>query len=50
MPEPVAVGGTHVVHADGGNGFDARIDLGCTDDEAAAAADPERADPLLVDE
>src|SRR5215208_729748 len=49
MPEPVAVGGAHVVHADCRDGFDARIDLGRADDEATAAANPDRADPLLVD-
>jgi hypothetical protein len=35
MPEPVAAGGAHVVHADRRDAFDAGIDLGRTDDEAA---------------
>ena len=48
--EPVTVGGAHVVHADGRDGLHARVDLGRADDEAAAAANPDRADPLLVDE
>ena len=50
VSQPVAVGAAHVVHAHRGHGFDARIDLGGTDDEAPAAADPERADPFGVDE
>ncbi|MNL21399.1 hypothetical protein D3C87_1426870 [compost metagenome] len=47
--EPVAVGGTHVIHADRGDGFHARVDLGGTDDKAAAATNPQHANALAVD-
>ena len=50
MMERIAVGSTHVVHADRRNGVHSRIDLGRTDDEAPASADPEDADPVPVDE
>ena len=50
MVQRVAVGSAHVVHADGGDGLHARIDLGGTDDETAAAANAENADALPVDE
>ncbi|MNN87352.1 hypothetical protein D3C81_2048960 [compost metagenome] len=46
----VAVGGTHVIHADGGDGLQARIDLGCTDGEAPTAADTDDADALAIHE
>ena len=50
MMQCIAVGGTHIVHADSGNRLHARIDLGGTDDETAAAANAENADPFPVDE
>ncbi|MNI44452.1 hypothetical protein D3C73_988280 [compost metagenome] len=49
MLEPVAVGGAHVIHADSGDGFHARVDLGGTDDKAAAATNSQRANALAVD-
>ena len=50
MVQRVAVGRAHVVHADRRDGLHARVDLGGADDEAAAAADADHADPLAVDE
>ncbi|MNN37064.1 hypothetical protein D3C81_1509940 [compost metagenome] len=50
MVQRVAVGAAHVVHADGGDGLQARVDLGGADGEAAAAADADHADALAVDE
>ena len=50
LPERVAVGRAHVVHADRRDRLHARVDLGRADDEAAAAADADRADAAPVDE
>ena len=43
------LGSAHIVHAHGGDGFHARIYLGRADDEAAAAANPDRTNSLSVD-
>src|SRR6185503_18858017 len=44
----IAVGRAHVVHADGCNGFHARVDLGRADGEAPAATYPENTDPAAI--
>jgi hypothetical protein len=46
----VTAGCAHFVHADRCDGLHARVDLGRTDDEAAAAADAESANPAPVHE
>jgi hypothetical protein len=48
MSERVTVRSAHIVHADGGNGFHARINLGGTDNKAPTAADAQNTDPLPV--
>jgi hypothetical protein len=50
MAQAISTGSAHVAHADRRQGPDARIDLGGADDEAAACADPDGADPIRVDE
>ena len=50
MPQGIPVGRTHVVHADRRDRLHARVDLGGADDEAAAAADADRADAAAVNE
>ncbi len=50
MPQPITVGRTHVIHADRRNSLHARVDLGGTDDETAAAANPKNANPVPVNE
>src|SRR4051794_12223187 len=49
LPERVAIGGTHVVHADGRDGLQPRVDLRGTDDEAPAAANPDGPDAFPID-
>src|SRR5882724_1343117 len=49
MLEPVAVHCAHVVHADGRNGFHARINFRRTDYKAPTAANPKNTDPSPVD-
>ena len=39
MVEAVAKCSPHVIHADGGNGFHTRVNLGSTDNKTSAAAD-----------
>ena len=48
--ESATGGRAHVVHAGGGDGFDARVDLGGGQGEAAATADADGADTLGVGE
>ena len=48
VPEPVTVGSAHVVHADCRDGFYARVDLGCADDKAPAATNPDSTNPIPV--
>src|SRR3954468_399793 len=50
LPEPMTVDGTHVVHADGRDGFHTRVDLRRTDDEAPTAANPYGPDASPIDE
>ena len=48
--ESVAGGRAHVIHAGGGDGFDARVDFGGGQGETAAAADADGADAFGVGE
>ena len=48
--ESVAGGRAHVIHAGGGDGFDARVDFGGGQGETAAAADANGADAFGVGE
>src|SRR4051794_33115509 len=50
FPEPMTIRGPHVVHADGRDGLQTRVNLGGTDNEAPAAANPDGPDAALVDE
>ena len=49
FPESVAAGRTHVIHADGGDGFQPRVDFGGADGKASAAANPDGPDAAAVD-
>ncbi|MNG24895.1 hypothetical protein D3C84_1096710 [compost metagenome] len=46
--KPVTVDGTHVVHTDCRNGFQARVDLGCADGKAPASTNPEYTNPIPI--
>ena len=48
--ESLALGLADVIHADRGDGFDARVDLRCGQSEAAAAAYSDDADSFAIHE
>src|SRR4051812_38367368 len=48
VSQAITVSSPHVVHADRGNGLDARVDLGGTDHETPAAADSDSANALGI--
>ncbi|MNH03716.1 hypothetical protein D3C79_629870 [compost metagenome] len=50
MLESIAVGGTHVVHADRCNRFHAWINFRRTDGKAAAATDTQHANTVPINE
>ena len=48
MLQPIAVRCAHIIHADSGDSFHARVNFGRTDNKTPAAANPKRTNPFPV--